>query len=308
MLPVISSARHCHCHCRASQVTSLRRLIESDILDHVERLRQISDRASQEWAIEKALGAVEQHWRDFMMPMEHDGVAGRRVVAAAGLTAAAAALEEHVAQCQAMLASQYAGSYQRQLEHLLAQLHQRQVGSMARQGLGWSAAMAWSRLLQCWPAGDEMLGGAAPCLAGIGWLAWQCLEHACLHMPCQQVTDAALACLLPSGPAGAAGSEPEALAAAAASAGCARGGQAGAPAGRGLHGHWRHHGRAAAGAGGSWAAAGVLLPGAGRHGQAGPAAGVLRQPGRSECLLQEPLACAAYQRHLAACTAGQACS
>jgi dynein heavy chain len=108
----------------------MRRLIESDILDHVERLRQISDKASQEWAIEKALDAITQHWAEFIMAMEHEEEAGCRVVAAAGLAEAAAALDEHVAQCQAMLASQYAGSYQRQLEQLLEQLNERQVGAL----------------------------------------------------------------------------------------------------------------------------------------------------------------------------------
>lgn len=47
---------------RGLQVTSLRRLLENDINEHVQRITEVSDTASREWSIEKALQKMQEDW------------------------------------------------------------------------------------------------------------------------------------------------------------------------------------------------------------------------------------------------------
>jgi dynein heavy chain len=44
------------------QVTSLRRLLDNDILEHLERIGELSDSASREFSIEKALDKMVADW------------------------------------------------------------------------------------------------------------------------------------------------------------------------------------------------------------------------------------------------------
>lgn len=44
------------------QVTSLRRLLDNDILEHLERIGELSDSASREFSIEKALDKMAADW------------------------------------------------------------------------------------------------------------------------------------------------------------------------------------------------------------------------------------------------------
>jgi dynein heavy chain len=43
-------------------VTSLRRLLDNDILEHLERIGELSDSASREFSIEKALDKMVADW------------------------------------------------------------------------------------------------------------------------------------------------------------------------------------------------------------------------------------------------------
>lgn len=63
--------KHATVHCQALlassiaspvQVTSLRRLLDNDMLDQLARITEISDSASREWSIEKALDKMEADW------------------------------------------------------------------------------------------------------------------------------------------------------------------------------------------------------------------------------------------------------
>lgn len=123
-------------------MTSLRRLIESDVCDHLDKLHAISERASQEWAIEQAVADIAAHWGACRLLLEWHEQAACNGVAAAGLVAASEALQQHAARCQALLASQYAGSYEEQLQALLQRLHEQQVR-------GWGQA-AWRAGRRCW--------------------------------------------------------------------------------------------------------------------------------------------------------------
>jgi hypothetical protein len=125
-------------------VTSLRRLLEADVLEQLDKLVAVSDMASQEWAIEQALADVASYWQGFQLELEPCTAAGCSVVAACCLARALGALEAHQAQVQAMLASQYAGGYEGQLRKLLQHLQEQQVrGRVASVS---SVLLAWPDL------------------------------------------------------------------------------------------------------------------------------------------------------------------
>lgn len=46
----------------AQQVTSLKRLLDNDIMEHLERVAELSDSASREYSIEKALDKMTADW------------------------------------------------------------------------------------------------------------------------------------------------------------------------------------------------------------------------------------------------------
>lgn len=47
---------------KRDEVTSLRRLLDNDISDHIEKITELSDTASREWSIEKALHKMLEEW------------------------------------------------------------------------------------------------------------------------------------------------------------------------------------------------------------------------------------------------------
>ena len=49
------------------EVTSLRRLLDNDMADHVQRIGEISDMASRESGIEKALDKMVRRWKSGCM-------------------------------------------------------------------------------------------------------------------------------------------------------------------------------------------------------------------------------------------------
>ena len=97
-------------------------------MEQLDKLVAISDRASQEWAIEQALVDVAGYWQGFQLELEPCAAAGCSVVATRCLATALGALEAHQARVQAILASQYAGGYEEQLRRVLQYLHEQQVG------------------------------------------------------------------------------------------------------------------------------------------------------------------------------------
>lgn len=49
------------------EFTSLRRLLDNDLADHVARITEISDTASREWGIEKALDKMVADWQGLQL-------------------------------------------------------------------------------------------------------------------------------------------------------------------------------------------------------------------------------------------------
>lgn len=75
---------------RRDEVTSLKRLLEYDIATHITKLVEISDSASREWSIEKALDKMMTDWKGLAFelgPWKETGGCLKRSVASALLTA-----------------------------------------------------------------------------------------------------------------------------------------------------------------------------------------------------------------------------
>ena len=144
----------------SDSTASLKYLLDSEIFDHLPRVIEISDTASREWSIEKALGKMLSDWADLAFelapwketgtqaasvvcpcmaywhsrigyisplvkpgqPSSGVGRAGTFILKGGPVEEAQMLLDDHIIKAQAMLASPFAAPFQEQLTPWTAKL------------------------------------------------------------------------------------------------------------------------------------------------------------------------------------------
>ena len=107
--------------------TSLQRLIDMGVIDHVEGLSGVSETASKEWSIEKALEKMEGDWQTMTFLLHAYKDTGTYILEGANVDEVQTLLDDHLVKTATMKSSPYAGSFsvriqtwENQLNHLLA--------------------------------------------------------------------------------------------------------------------------------------------------------------------------------------------
>ena len=107
--------------------TSLQRLLDMGVIDHVEGLSGVSETASKEWSIEKALEKMEGDWQTMTFLLHAYKDTGTYILEGANVDEVQTLLDDHLVKTATMKSSPYAGSFsvriqtwENQLNHLLA--------------------------------------------------------------------------------------------------------------------------------------------------------------------------------------------
>ncbi|KAF6266164.1 dynein heavy chain 9 [Scenedesmus sp. NREL 46B-D3] len=100
---------------KQDEVTSLRRLLETDILEHLERIRELSDSASREFSIEKALDKMAADWEGLAFELGTWKGTGTHILKGGPVEEAQMLLDDHVVKSQAMAASPFSKPFEERL-------------------------------------------------------------------------------------------------------------------------------------------------------------------------------------------------
>ena len=101
---------------RLDEVTPLKRLLQNDIMDFLPKVTEISDTASREWSIEKALTKMLGDWVDLSFELAPWKETGTFILKGGPVDEAQMLLDDHLVKSQAMMASPFAKQFQ---EHLV---------------------------------------------------------------------------------------------------------------------------------------------------------------------------------------------
>ncbi|KAK9812825.1 hypothetical protein WJX72_004356 [[Myrmecia] bisecta] len=96
---------------RPDEVTSLRRLLDYGIQESVAEIAEISDHASREWSIEKALNKMTEDWKGLALELAEWKATGTYILRGGPLDEAQALLDDHLIKSQAMAASPFAKAF-----------------------------------------------------------------------------------------------------------------------------------------------------------------------------------------------------
>ncbi|GMH33280.1 hypothetical protein BSKO_01114 [Bryopsis sp. KO-2023] len=97
---------------KRDEVTSLRRLLDNDISEHVQKITELSDTASREWSIEKALHKMLGDWEGLQFELGDWKETGTYILKGGPLDEAQTLLDDHIVKSQAMTASPFAKPFE----------------------------------------------------------------------------------------------------------------------------------------------------------------------------------------------------
>eukprot|EP00775_Hariotina_reticulata_P006671 gene6671-6895_t len=92
---------------KQDEVTSLKRLLDNGMLEHVESITELSDSASREFSIEKALDKMEADWEGLTFELGTWKETGTHILKGGPVEEAQTLLDDHVVKSQAMAASPF---------------------------------------------------------------------------------------------------------------------------------------------------------------------------------------------------------
>lgn len=98
------------CWCRCAQVTSLRRLLDNDVLEHLERITELSDSASREYSIEKALDKMVADWEGLAFELGTWKNTGTHILKG-DTTCSSTVCHGECVRCSKLLLVDYSGRY-----------------------------------------------------------------------------------------------------------------------------------------------------------------------------------------------------
>ncbi|GFR45764.1 hypothetical protein Agub_g7181 [Astrephomene gubernaculifera] len=93
---------------KRDEVTSLKRLLDYDIAMHITKITDISDSASREWSIEKALDKMMSDWQGLAFELGPWKETGTFILKGGPVDEALGLLDDHIVKSQAMSASPFA--------------------------------------------------------------------------------------------------------------------------------------------------------------------------------------------------------
>jgi len=93
---------------RPDEFTSLRRLLDQDIMDFIDKVVELSDNASREWSIERALAKMYTDWDGLAFELNPWKETGTFILKGGPVEEAQMLLDDHVVKSQAMTASPFA--------------------------------------------------------------------------------------------------------------------------------------------------------------------------------------------------------
>nr|8GLV_Kg Chain Kg, DHC_N2 domain-containing protein [Chlamydomonas reinhardtii] len=93
---------------KRDEVTSLKRLLDYDIAMHISKITDISDSASREWSIEKALDKMISDWQGLSFELGPWKETGTFILKGGPVDEALGLLDDHIVKSQAMTASPFA--------------------------------------------------------------------------------------------------------------------------------------------------------------------------------------------------------
>ena len=93
---------------KRDEVTSLKRLLDLDIASQLTKITELSDNASREWSIEKALDKMITDWQDLAFELGPWKETGTYILKGGPVDEAQMLLDDHIVKSQAMTASPFA--------------------------------------------------------------------------------------------------------------------------------------------------------------------------------------------------------
>lgn len=93
---------------KRDEVTSLKRLLDHDIATQLTKITELSDMASREWSIEKALDKMQADWDGLTFELGVWKDTGTFILKGGPVEEAQALLDDHIVKSQAMTASPFA--------------------------------------------------------------------------------------------------------------------------------------------------------------------------------------------------------
>ncbi|KAG2490029.1 hypothetical protein HYH03_011494 [Edaphochlamys debaryana] len=101
---------------KRDEVTSLKRLLDYDIALHIAKITEISDSASREWSIEKALDKMMSDWQGLAFELGPWKETGTFILKGGPVDEALTLLDDHIVKSQAMTASPFAKPFIERLQ------------------------------------------------------------------------------------------------------------------------------------------------------------------------------------------------
>ncbi|KXZ48211.1 DHC-9 protein [Gonium pectorale] len=101
---------------KRDEVTSLKRLLDYDIALHIAKITDISDSASREWSIEKALDKMIADWQGLTFELGPWKETGTFILKGGPVDEALGLLDDHIVKSQAMSASPFAKPFMDRLQ------------------------------------------------------------------------------------------------------------------------------------------------------------------------------------------------
>jgi len=96
---------------KRDEVTSLRRLLDHDIASHLQKVSEVSDQASREWSIEKALDKMATDWDGMAFELGPWKETGTFILKGGPVEDAQILLDDHIVKSQAMTSSPFAAPF-----------------------------------------------------------------------------------------------------------------------------------------------------------------------------------------------------
>ncbi|KAF5833108.1 hypothetical protein DUNSADRAFT_10689 [Dunaliella salina] len=96
---------------KRDEVTSLRRLLDHDIASHLQKVSEVSDQASREWSIEKALDKMASDWDGMAFELGPWKETGTFILKGGPVEDAQILLDDHIVKSQAMTSSPFAAPF-----------------------------------------------------------------------------------------------------------------------------------------------------------------------------------------------------
>eukprot|EP00878_Enallax_costatus_P013463 GHUV01014078.1.p1 GENE.GHUV01014078.1~~GHUV01014078.1.p1 ORF type:complete len:1340 (+),score=424.03 GHUV01014078.1:252-4271(+) len=100
---------------KQDEVTSLKRLLDNEIMEHLERVTELSDSASREFSIEKALDKMSADWEGLAFELGTWKNTGTHILKGGPVEEAQMLLDDHVVKSQAMAASPFSKPFEERL-------------------------------------------------------------------------------------------------------------------------------------------------------------------------------------------------